>query len=301
MRENLSFVDRLHRDLREVRWAEPAEIRARARRRSRRTATLAAAAVLAVLSGSAYAVAGRSETPAPPIAATPVWTAAPGRAEIPQEALLSPGDVRLKTGVRLGEAGLGETVRVDPVLESCGRERGVPATAVTSRSSRSQTLLRPAADRSALSGPVLSQDVYRVDPGHGQLLFGTVTLLLRACAEWQLAGTMPLKGGMVPTVNTHRWELSDSRFAGDESVMLRHRSLAPRSRAAGKTTEPTPPVEVTMVVRVGDLVTVIATGPGTVKDAVEDAPPDSGLSYPELETLGRTAAGRLCVAANPRC
>ena len=42
MAEDLTFVDRLHRDLREVHWPEPAEIRARARRRSRRTAVLSA-------------------------------------------------------------------------------------------------------------------------------------------------------------------------------------------------------------------------------------------------------------------
>ncbi|MBM0259073.1 hypothetical protein [Micromonospora sp. 4G55] len=301
MREDLHFVDRLHRDLGGVRWAEPAEIRARARRRSRRTATLAATAVLAVLSGSGYLAAARSGTPvppAPPVAAVPSSTAAAGPAEIPWEAMLSARDVRLKTDVQISEAGLGEAVRVDPLLEACGRERGVPsAAAATSRYSRSQTLLRPAVDGAA--APVLTQDVYRIDPAQGRLLFGTVAVLLDACAKWKLTGSGQLGGGTVATVTQHRWERSVSGFAGDESVLLRHVSLAPVSVADGRTLGKLPPVEATMVVRVGDLVTVITTGPNTLQ--ADDTRPGPGLSQADLEGLGRTAAGRLCVAADPRC
>ncbi|SCL19017.1 hypothetical protein GA0070624_1662 [Micromonospora rhizosphaerae] len=301
MRDDLTFAERLRRDLRDVRWAEPAEIRARARRRTRRAVVAAAAAVLAVVSSSAYAAAGRSATPAPPVAATPASTVTAAPAEIPQEALLIPRDVPLKTGVRLGETGLGETVRVDPVLESCGRDRGVPSTEPTSRYSRSQTLLRAAADRTAAPGPVLTQDVYRIDPDRSRLLFGTVSLLLDACAEWQHTGSVVLAGRTVPTVSTHRWETPITNFAGDESVMLRHVSLAPRSRADGTTVAATPPIEVSMVVRVGDLVTVIATGPDTLEDTVDGPRRGPGLSYADLAALGRTAAGRMCPAANPPC
>ncbi|SCG42488.1 hypothetical protein [Micromonospora inositola] len=300
MSEDLSLVDRLHRDMAAVRWAEPEEIRARARRRSRRAAVVAGTAVLAVLSGSAYATAGRPTTLAPPVAApAPTVTAAP--AEIPPQTLLTARDVPLKTGVRLSESGLGETVRVDPVLESCGRERGVPSTGPTSRYSRSQTLLRAAADRTAAPGPVLTQDVYRIDPDRGRLLFGAVSLLTDACAEWQQTGSAVLAGRTVLTVSTHRWETPITDFAGDESVILRHVSLAPRSRADGKVVSPTPPIEVTMVVRVGDLVTVIATGPDTLKDTVDGIRRGPGLSYADLTTLGRTAARRMCGAAKPPC
>ncbi|MEU5786524.1 hypothetical protein ABZ754_02190 [Micromonospora purpureochromogenes] len=298
MREDLDFVDRLHRDLGGVRWAEPAEIRARARRRSRRTAALAATAVLAVLSGSGYVAVGRSGTPAPPappVAAVSASTATAGPAEIPQEALLSARDVRLKTDVQLSEAGLGEAVRVDPVLEACGRERGV-SSAATSRYSRSQTLLRPVG---GVAAPLLTQDVYRVDAAQGRLVFGAVASLLDVCAEWEIRGSGQRGGRTVPTVTPHRWERSAGGFAGDESVLLRHVSLPPASVADGTALKLPPKVEATMVVRVGDLVTVISTGPGTLK--VYDAAPGLGLSQADLEGLGRTAAGQLCVAANPRC
>ncbi|MGN9805379.1 hypothetical protein [Micromonospora sp. L32] len=298
MREDLHFVDRLHRDLGGVRWAEPEEIRARARRRSRRTAALAATAVLAVLSGSGYVVAGRSGAtvpPAPPVAAVSASTATAGPAEIPREALLSARDVRLKTGTQIGAAGLGEAVRVDPVLEACGRERGVPS-AATSRYSRSQTLLRPV---DGVAPPLLTQDVYRIDPGQSRLLFGAVALLLDACAQWEITGSGQVGGRTVPTVTPHRWERSVSGFAGDESVLLRHVSLPPASVADGTAIKLAPKVEATMVVRVGDLVTVITTGPTTLK--ADGTGPGPGLSQADLEGLGRTAAGRLCVAANPRC
>ncbi|SCG41842.1 hypothetical protein [Micromonospora halophytica] len=297
MRENLHFVDRLHRDLGTVRWAEPAQIRAVARRRSRRTALLAATAVLAVVSGAGYAAAGRPVTPVPPIAATPASTVVP--AEIPPEVLLAPSDVPLRTGVRLGESGLGETVRVDPLLESCGRHRGVPSTGPKSRSSRSRTMMRPAVG--SPTTPVLTQDVYRLEPRHGRLLFGTVSLLLNACAEWQFTDSVPLAGGTTPTVRIHRWEAPVSGFAGDESVMLRHTSLPPHARAAGTAVDTAPRSEVTMVVRVGDLVTVIATGPDVVEDTGEGTRSAPRLSRTQLETLGRTAARRLCVAADPGC
>ncbi|GAB3170526.1 hypothetical protein FHX75_12306 [Micromonospora palomenae] len=295
MREDLHFVDRLHRDLGGVRWAEPEKIRARARRRSRRTAALAATAVLAVLSGSAYAVAGRPVSPAPPVAGVPVPTVAARSAEIPPEALLSARDVRLTTGAQLGASGLGEAVRVDPVLEACGRERGV-ASLATSRHSRSQTLLLPVG---AVAPPLLTQDVYRIDPGQGPLLFGAVALLLDACARWEVSGSGQRGGRTVPTVTPHRWERSASGFAGDESVLLRHVSLPPASVVDGTAPKIAPKVEATMVVRVGDLVTVITAGPAAVK--VDDTGPGPGLSRADLEGLGRTAAGRLCAAANPRC
>lgn len=84
MRDETTFVEQLHRDLREVRWPEPAEIRARARRRSRRTAVLAAVAVLVVVSASAVAVGDRSGRRGLAPAASPSRPAAPGKVEIPR-------------------------------------------------------------------------------------------------------------------------------------------------------------------------------------------------------------------------
>lgn len=181
----------------------------------------------------------------------------------------------------------------------------MPSDAPTSRYSRSQTLLWAPVDPT-LRHPALTQDVYRVDPGQGRLIFGLVGMLLNACAEWQFTGPTFLGGHPVASVETHRWETPVSGFAGDESVMLRHESLVPpRSQAGGKAVAATPSVEVTMVVRVGDLVTVVATGPDTVVDTVaepvDDVRPGRGLSHADLEALGRTAARRMCAAANPGC
>lgn len=53
-----------------------------------------------------------------------------------------------------------------------------------------------------------------------------------------------------------------------------------------------------MVVRVGDLVTVIVPAPGLGVDGPNIA---GSTSDAELLELGRTAARRLCVAANPSC
>ncbi|MER7415345.1 hypothetical protein ABT346_00925 [Micromonospora peucetia] len=304
MRDEMTLIEQLHRDLRAVRWLEPAEIRAGARRRSRRKALTAAVTVLVVMSGSAYAAAGRSVSPPPLVAAASMSPANVAPGEIPQEALLTPRDVPLKTGAQLGETGIVEPVRLDPVLESCGRARGVPSDAPTSRYSRSQTLLWAPVDPT-MRYSALTQDVYRVDPGQGRLIFGLVGMLLNACAEWQSTGATFLGGHPVASVQTHRWEAPVSGFAGDESVMLRHESLTPRSQDGGKAVPATPSVEVTMVVRVGDLVTVVATGPDTVADVVAEpvdgVRPGRGLSHADLEALGRTAARRMCAAANPGC
>ena len=167
MRDEPRFVEQLHRDLRDVRWPEPAEIRARARRRSRRTSVLAAVAVLVVASGSAYAVNGRPVPPAPPAAVTAGSPVDRRAGEIPQEAMLAPADVPAedrraarRDGPRWSRSG--STTVPAGLRPGTGRAVG----GAHSRYSRSQTLLgprEPADDRR----PGLTQDVYRLDPGGG--------------------------------------------------------------------------------------------------------------------------------------
>ncbi|MFI9641938.1 hypothetical protein ACIG87_18040 [Micromonospora sp. NPDC051925] len=305
MGEDLTFVDRLHRDLREVRWPEPVEIRARARRRSRRAAMLSAVVVFAVVAGSAVAVTGRPTLPPPtPTAPVAVSASAPvavaARAEIPVEALLTPADLPTGAGARLGGTGLAETVRVDPLLESCGREREVAAQLPVSRASRSQTLLRPATRADVPASAVLSQDVYRVDLTRGRWLFGEIDRLLNACAEWSLgASTLTADQEPVRTEQEHRWELEGRDFAGDQSMLLRHVASPPRAQADGEPAGAVPPVETTLVVRVGDLVTVVAPAPDTVADPIDGSGP--GLNRADLTALGGTAAKRLCPAADSPC
>ncbi|MBM7079668.1 hypothetical protein [Micromonospora humida] len=300
MSEELTFVDRLHRDLREVRWPEPAELRARARRRSRRTAVLSTATVLVVLAGAAVAARERPTGPATPTAPVAAPGPAPVRTEIPLDALLTPADLPTKTGERLGNTGLGEAVRIDPLLESCGRERDVSAQLSVSRASRSQTLLRPTTRAGGPATPVLSQDVYRIDLPRGRWLFGEIDRLLNACAEWTLnASTLAADQQPVATEQEHRWEPAARDFAGDQSVLLRHVASQPRAQTGGRPVGAAASIETTLVVRVGDLVTVVVPAPDTVADRVDGTGP--GMSQPDLLALGGTAAKRLCPAADTPC
>ncbi|MCX5069239.1 hypothetical protein OOJ91_25675 [Micromonospora lupini] len=285
--DDLAFVERVHRDLRDVRWPEPEEIRATARRRRRRTAAFAAVAVLAAVTGPAYALKERPE--APPTAATRVPVDATTAADIPQEALLTPAEVPAPTGVQLGDAGLGEAVRLDPALQRCGDERGVPAARVYSRYSRSQTLLSPTKEGATAVRVQLSQDVYRLAPAVGAQLFTELRMLLDACPERHVVENVVAAGEATPNDSKHAWQAAATNFAGDESVLVRDVPYAPRGPAADRTLQPSKPVGMTVVVRVGDLVTVLVPNP------------DLDLREPDLETLGRTAAQRLCPAANPAC
>ncbi|MGC4878124.1 hypothetical protein ACLQ26_17935 [Micromonospora sp. DT43] len=286
--DDLAFVERVHRDLRDVTWPEPEEIRAAARRRRRRTAALAAVAVLAAVAGPAYALKDRAEPP--PTAATRVPVdASPARAEIPLDSLLAVTEVPVKNAVQLGDAGLGETVRLDPTLQRCGDDRGVAAVPAYSRYSRSQTLLSPTRDGRAPARVELSQDVYRLDPLVSARLFTHLRALLDACPEWHVVENVVSAGETTPNESKHAWETAASSFAGDESILVRHVPFAPRGPASGRTLQRSTPVGMTVVVRVGDLVTVLVPDPGL------------GLGDADLEALGRTAAQRLCPAANPAC
>ncbi|MGC4819427.1 hypothetical protein [Micromonospora sp. DT63] len=285
--DDLAFVERVHRDLRDVKWPEPQEIRATARRRRRRTVALATVAVLAAVTGPAYALTARPE--APPAATMPALPQSPVRADIPLDSLLAVTEVPVKNAVQLGDAGLGEVVRLDPTLQRCGDDRGVSAIPAYSRYSRSQTLLSRSKDGRAAVRVELSQDVYRLDPLVSARLFTHLRALLDACPEWRFAESVEAAGETTPNESKHAWETAASNFAGDESILVRHVPFAPRGPASGRTLERSSPVGMTVVVRVGDLVTVL------------EPSPDLGLGDADLEALGRTAARRLCPAANPAC
>ncbi|MFF5177446.1 hypothetical protein ACFY2Q_05405 [Micromonospora sp. NPDC000316] len=286
MREDPTFVERVHRDLSDIRWPEPQEIRARARRRSRRTAALAAVAVLVAVTGPVYALTERTAPPPETAVPKPVGTMA--TADIPQESLLTPSEVPVVTGVQLGDAGLGEVVRLDPVLQRCGDDRGLPQVRAYSRYSRSQTLLSPTTD----GGPVraeLSQDVYRLDPGASGQLFAQLRTLLNVCREWRHVEPDVTDGETTPAETSHAWEMAASDFAGDESLLVRHVPLVPLGPPPGRKLRTTGRVDMTLVIRVGDLVTVLVPGS------------DLTLTDTEFQALGRAAAQRMCAAAVPSC
>ncbi|MFE9959554.1 hypothetical protein [Micromonospora sp. NPDC005299] len=292
MRDDVTFVELLHRDLREVRWPEPAEIRAAARRRSLRTAAAAAAAVLVVASVSAVVV-GRAGTPGPPPAAT-----AGGRAEIPVEAMLTPADVPAKSDERLGDTGLGERVRVDDILRACGQERGLPADDTASLYSRSQTLMGTVeVDGFApYRRPVVSQDVYRVEAAAAGQIFADLDRLAAACAGWQQVSSVQGDAGTVTATVVHHWAVAASGFAGDQAILLRHSMSVQVDPATGEPVGIPPRPEERLVVRVGDLVTVLVP-----EEPLQPDVPGSTVNQAQLLDVARTAAHRMCVAANPGC
>ncbi|MFI7435677.1 hypothetical protein [Micromonospora haikouensis] len=299
---DLAFAERMRRDLRDVRWLEPAEIRARARRRSRRTAMAAATAVLAVASVLAVAAGGRAGHLAPPAdrGPSPTGVESAGRAEIPQEALLDPAEVRVPSNVRLGDSGLQEQVRIDPLLQSCAGDRGLKVDMPVSRYSRSLTLLQRAAPDQGQPGSlsVLSQDVYRVAPRAATRLFGDLNEMVTACGAWHEAAPLQWAGQSVTVSVTHTWQTVARDFAGDQAVLLRHTGSTPVDATTAKPLGWTLPRETRLVVRVGDLVTVIVPGNALGVDGPEG---DRRTSDAELLDLGRTAARRMCLAVNPAC
>lgn len=285
------FVDLVSRDLRRVRWAEPAELRARARRRSRRTAAATAIAVLAVAS-SAVAVAARPD-PAPTVAGPMSGFDSPG-AELPSIVLLSGSDLPVRANIQLGDIGLGEPVRVDPLLETCAKANGVPLELVTSRYSRSRNLLQASTSGQDGTGglPVLAQDVYRMGRAGSAQVFADLDRYVRACASWRQT-TPAERDGLSGTVSIqHSWQVVERDFAGDRSMLLRHTEApAPSPQVV----QPTAGEDLRAVVQVGDLVTVLAPQGGVRNRSVPLVDGD------ELRALGRTAATRMCAITSPPC
>ncbi|WP_320065838.1 hypothetical protein [Micromonospora sp. RTGN7] len=306
MRDDQTFAERMHRDLRDVRWPEPTEIRAMARRRSRRTAVAAAAAVLAVTSVAAVALGGPAT---PPVGSwadrwlSPVEPEPPGRAEIPPEALLASADLGAPSNVRLSDTGLAEPVRVDPLLESCAADRGLSAGQPLSRYSRSQTLLDD--DVSGQEGQpgvvVLTQDVYRLPTGAAPRLFTELDRVTTGCVGWRNVVPMFLSddASTTPVSVAHTWQAAARDFAGDQAVLLRQTRSDLVNVATGEPVNRRLSRETRLLVRVGDLVTVIVPATGAGVDGPEGVA--SPTTDAELRELGRVAARRMCLAANPSC
>ncbi|WP_431933138.1 hypothetical protein [Micromonospora sp. RP3T] len=287
MPDDVTLVEVLHRDLRTVRWAEPAEIRATARRRTRRTAALAAVSVLAVAALAATVVDRAGDLPS--AAGT-----TGGYAEIPVEAMLAPQDVPVRTGEQLRETGLDEPVRVDDVLQACARSRGLPAEEPRSRYSRSQTTLGAPAPPASQSESVLSQDVYRMEAGAARRFVGDLERAVAACGAWPARGRVYTERGTVDADVVHSWRVTASGFAGDQAVLLRHAITVPPDPGTGQPPGSSSFIPPRLVVRVGDLVTVLV--PTT---SFSPGVPGTEITEAQLQGLARAAAERMCVAANP--
>ncbi len=284
MHDEMTFVERLHNDLRNVRWPEPAVLRERARRRRRRAMVGAATAVLLLAAGPMIAGLRLGASPA----AVPQPQASPSAyVEIPHEALVQPTDLTAMTDPPLGQAGFGELVQIDQLLPVCLEEQGRAAYWEPSRYSRSQTLLRASADGARRPADVLlSQDVYRIAPERVAGFFSRLDEVLAPCANWRSTGDVLWEDRIARAEADHRWEVADRDFAGDEAMLIRHTITATRNLDTGATREPPPP-DTTAVLRGGYLITVLTLN--------RDAPD------PELRRVATIAAQRLCTAANPPC
>ncbi|GIJ19577.1 hypothetical protein [Micromonospora lutea] len=289
MRDEMRLLERVQHDLREVRWAAPAELRERAARRRRHAMAGAAIAVLMVAALSAVVTKRLAAPPPPPLAAPlAVPTVAVPSAEIPREALVQPGDLSVSTEPPLGRTGLGEPVQIDQMLLSCHREQGRAADWEMSRYSRSQTLLRSRVDGTepGLAELLFSQDVYRLTPQVADRIVARIDALLTPCASWLARGEALWEGDIAAMEAEHRWEVTDRDFVGDQALMIEHSVTAVRNLETGESRRQDH-LERTAVVRVGDLITVMGLGrDGTAR---------------ELRRLAAVAAERLCTAANPPC
>ncbi|WDZ86830.1 hypothetical protein [Micromonospora cathayae] len=276
-----TLTDRIVTDLATVRWPEPAEIRAEARRRTRRQVA-GAAAVLLLVVGTSAVVFGPAARPGPHRVDASVAGPSP-HVEIPMEALLQPADLNQRSDPPLTQAGLGELVQVDTgALAACRQAQGLPVGWETSLWSRSQTMPRNRPDGYDV---LVSQDVYRVEPQVAVRFFATLDGLVASCTNWRSVGPIRWQGEMVTRSLVHSYALIDRNFTGDESALLRHTISERRNEATGEPLGEPSSIDLA-VVRVGDLVTVINPDPATT-------------TQDELRRLGRTAAARLCVAANP--
>ncbi|MFF0654522.1 MULTISPECIES: hypothetical protein [Micromonospora] len=289
MPDDVALVELLHRDLRNVTWPEPESIRATARRRSRRSAALVAVAVVVVAALTATLV-DRTGAPPPPAAAVD------GPGEIVAEAMLEPADIPAPTGERLSETGIAKPVRVDDFLQVCAREQGRPAEEPRSRYSRSQTLLEPPTEPATTVASVLTQDVYRMEPGAAGRFITDLEGTVAACGAWRTTGRVYTERGMVSAEVVHRWSVAASGFAGDQAVLLRHEASVPPDEATGRPPGYAPSFEDRLVVRVGDLVTVLIPSGGLRTDV-----PGAQVTEAQVRQMARVAAERMCVAANPAC
>ncbi|MEU7751081.1 hypothetical protein [Micromonospora sp. NPDC049171] len=282
MRDDPSFVEQIRRDLQDVQWPAPAEIRSRARRRSQRRIVVATA-VLALAGVAAVAVAAPRQSPTPALPA-----AAPTRHEISTDALLQPSDLPRPVDVQLSQSGLGEMIRLDEILGYCRTSQGLSEGWQPSILSRSQTFVpkRAPAIQTRSEGDV-TQELFRLVPEAATQLLAGLDDLIAPCAEWRSVGQMDTAGVTRTVFVVHRWAVTQRGFAGDDAAILQDSLTAVTDLETGQKDGDDPAPLRLAVVRVGDLVSVLRLG----YDGTES----------ELRQLAVAAAAHMCVAANPAC
>ncbi|MGC5018525.1 hypothetical protein [Micromonospora sp. DT47] len=299
--DDLTFAERVGCDLRDVRWPAPAEIRARARRRTIRTAVVTPTVLALVFAGGWAALAGRPvDRPAPapadsatptPAVTTPAATPSPlptfvvpgDPAWIGPEALLQPEDVG--PGMRLhGEDSFEPRERQPWTFDltgTCPAYAGLRVTAHQRyRYLRIHTVER-VADYNGLEA--VEVEVERYSGRGAQQVLADMRKVASACARSEYDSPEDSTPSH-PARAYHRWAVLSSGFAGDESLLVRHERFV-RERGTGRQMGDHT-VTLLAVVRVGDLVTVLSSGNRTEA---------------RMRELARSAAHRMCAAADPPC
>ncbi|WP_018810724.1 hypothetical protein [Salinispora pacifica] len=293
MRDELSVSEPMQRGLRDVRWLEAAELRARARRRSRRTALLAGIVLVGTLAVVTVAVINPpwSYSPATSVPvqaavgstpASPAGQVAAVRSDLPPELFVQQSDLVVRTELHLGEAALGGTVTL-----GLGRDRCGPGPEAEAWMNRSQTLLRWSAGGPDRLGDILVvQDLYRFRGDDAARFFAEVRQTIASCPQQGEVWTAYHEGSAVELKALHHWDTPQVDFAGEESLLLRHSSSLSVNPTTGEPQAVANSPELRVVLRVGDLVTVLFL---------------SMAGEAELVRLADVAARRMCTAASPPC
>jgi hypothetical protein len=290
--------DRLARTLAAVRWAEPREIRDRARRRTALTVVAAPLAVLMVVLGVGWRtwfVSGDpSSVPAGPASSsasrppTPTATPAPAPtmnpAWIPRDALIQPEDVGPgQTFTQVHSSDIEYLYLWPFVDDGCPAYADLQITAFQEYDFMRTHQVVPAG-KNGFEGPdMLHVEAMRYAGQKASTVMEDVRRVVRACKQHE-GGPTEASTVMRPAHGYFTWTLLDEGFAGDESLLIRQTAGSRADDTGAPVGETT--VETYAVVRVNDLVTVI------FRNSSDDA---------EIARLGKTAATRLCMAAKPRC
>jgi len=279
-----------------VDWPSPPEIPARTRGRTIRTSVSAALAVLVTGAVIATFVLTREppdrQTPQPaaPSAGKPgPISIVPAAIDIPAGALLQPDEV----GPGLVTAA-SYTAENQPLVDvqrrllaaQCPAYRSLDLYSGPFRSFRQHVVGHSAKGAGESGGDrALLQSVTRLSPDLARRVVDDARRIFRTCATYTSVGPLEGKDETEEAEARHTWTLVGDGFAGDESMLYRH-DITIRDRVTGRAIGDS--MMIVLVIRVGDLVTMVyPEGPhGTVDGAV---------------ALGRRAAARLCVTANPRC
>lgn len=280
MRKLDDLMDDVRGDLTAVRWPASDELRRRVRRRRQRVIAAAVVLVTAMTVGAASLIRPPHREPPPP-ATTPTANPSP---EIPQSALLRPGDVDAGPDTLTDGEGASQPIRFDFPLDLCFQQRAPELLALRPRYSHRQTLLLGTESDRPARPFVLAQRAYRLSAPEAATFLHDLRAALKSCEGFSQTGDYERPGGKVQAHGQHTWSIVASGFAGDESILVRYDAVARNAKTnevIGQSSG------LSAYLRVGDLVTMLS--------------PRTGTSADDLRRIASTAAQRLCTTADPPC